>query len=469
MSKKTFAMTATLVGLLVLEALAAAPVGWRTDGSGRYPDARPVTEWSAEKNVIWRTKMPSRSNATPVVLADRIFVCAEPLELVCVDKSDGKILWQKSNPIADAMTDEQKRQAAEQAEQAKPVLAKLSAAKRQLGQLNGELRKDPKNAELVAKVRQQRKVVRDLSSRVAGLRKWRRPTVDNTNGYSSPTPVSDGKGVWALFNNGVAACYDLAGNRKWIVHVDAPPHRSWGHSASPVLHDGKLIVHVANMKALDAATGKLLWTAEGTAWAWGTPVVTRIGDQDVAVTPKGQIVRLAEGKVLASGLNKLTYNSPVLDGPVAYHIQAAATAARLAAGDGGAVKVEKLWRAKLKNDRYYDSPVIQDGRIYAITRGNHLSILDAKDGKILNGGGEGARLDLGKGTTYPSIAAAGGHVFISSDNGTTAVLKPGPEADVVAKNRLDTFSSPVFEGGRMYVRTYKYLYCIGRKGEKPTP
>ena len=40
---------------------------------------------------------------------------------------------------------------------------------------------------------------------------WRQPSTHGTNGYSSPTPVSDGQNVFVLFGTGVAACYDLDG------------------------------------------------------------------------------------------------------------------------------------------------------------------------------------------------------------------------------------------------------------------
>jgi hypothetical protein len=48
-------------------------VGWRTDGTGRYPDAQPPTEWSAQSNVVWKTPLPKPSNATPILVGDRLF------------------------------------------------------------------------------------------------------------------------------------------------------------------------------------------------------------------------------------------------------------------------------------------------------------------------------------------------------------------------------------------------------------
>ena len=73
------------------------------------------------------------------------------------------------------------------------------------------------------------------------------------------------------------------------------------------------------------------------------------------------------------------------------------------------------------------------------------------------------RLNL-RGSIYPSISLAGDHLYVSSDNGTTVVLKPGREYQELARNSLEPFrSSLVFEGKRLYVRTEKHLYCIGEE------
>lgn len=71
-------------------AIAADPVGWRTYNGGHYPDADPPTTWSADTNVVWKCALPSWSNASPAVLPDRIFVCSEPTDLVCVNKADSE-------------------------------------------------------------------------------------------------------------------------------------------------------------------------------------------------------------------------------------------------------------------------------------------------------------------------------------------------------------------------------------------
>jgi hypothetical protein len=88
-----------LVVLVVASAACAAadaPVGWRNDGTGRFPDARPPTEWSSDKNVLWKVELPGHSYAAPIVVGENLFVVSDPAELLCVRRSDGKVLWRKS-------------------------------------------------------------------------------------------------------------------------------------------------------------------------------------------------------------------------------------------------------------------------------------------------------------------------------------------------------------------------------------
>ena len=93
---------------------APAVVGWRGDGTGRYPTANPPTEWSLKengesKNILWKTKLPCYSWATPIIVGDKIITRSEPYDLICLDKNTGKLLWIRSHPPIIAVTDEQKK------------------------------------------------------------------------------------------------------------------------------------------------------------------------------------------------------------------------------------------------------------------------------------------------------------------------------------------------------------------------
>ncbi len=109
--------------------LSAQPIGWRGDGSGVFPDARPPakfsdgTTWSWQmlpdprrpnskhrvpvftrdaansKNIRWRTLLPNWSNASPIVVGGRVFTMCEPVGsqplLVCLDSDTGRLLWRR--------------------------------------------------------------------------------------------------------------------------------------------------------------------------------------------------------------------------------------------------------------------------------------------------------------------------------------------------------------------------------------
>ena len=517
-------MDATAIALV---AALGAPVGWRTDGTGKYLAAAPPLEWSAEKNVVWRTEMKARSNATPVLVGDKIFVCKEIDTLVCLSATDGKILWEKANPIEVALTDEQvaelrqmKKEYAEVQDKLKPLHAERGeldkkvnvarkgwhAAQREHGKARNEENKAKKalakakkedagiaEAEEALKAAQQKvglaaadvkaakedpalkeaeaeyKAKRDalnknkigpLEGRRNQLRKYHRPGTHGDNGYSSATPVSDGKSVYAVFGTGVVVCYDLAGQRKWARYL-GKPRSGHGLCASPLLTGDKLVVQVGSTIALDKKTGDTLWTSKA-AEKFGTPVLAKVGDVPVVITADASFVRLSDGEVLAKAPTGLTYNAPVLHKGVAYFIQHGGKAVEVppAAGEGeDKIEPKVLWTTKPKSDRYYGSPLFHDELIYAATQGGHLSVIDANDGKIVYE----KPLKIG-GDLYASVTMAGKYIFLTAGAGQTVIIEPGREYKEVARNSLGDayWSCPVFQGTRMYVRTRKYMYCIGK-------
>src|SRR4051812_37465751 len=92
----------------------AHPVGWRGDGTGRFPGATPPTTWSRgangeRKNILWEAKLPCYSWATPIVVGNKVFTRSEPYDLICLDKNTGRILWIRSPPPFIAVTEDEKK------------------------------------------------------------------------------------------------------------------------------------------------------------------------------------------------------------------------------------------------------------------------------------------------------------------------------------------------------------------------
>jgi len=388
----------SVIIVVLASAVMADPVGWRTDGTGRYPNAIPVTSWSTARNVIWVADLPSWSNATPVLTDEWVFVCSEPTTLICLRRSDGSFIWQQDHGF-------------------------------------DQIPEFDRDREM--------------------------PSSHGHNGYSSATPVIDGQHIYALFGNGVAAAYDLDGHRVWIRQVGEPDH-SWGHSASPTMAGGYLIVQVDGTTiALDPLDGSTVWQQLG-RHSFGSPVACRVGKLELVVTPSGNFLRARDGHILIEEAAHLEYATPVIVGDRAYFISGDARAYRMTQHRTGGLKLKLLWRSRLPKDRYYGSALIHDDLIYAITRGQKMTVLDTFAGKEVYT----RKMDLsdrgGGNRIYSSPTLAGGYVFLTGLTGTTVVIKAGRTYSEVSRNDLErTRACPIFAGRQMFMRAGESLYCIG--------
>jgi hypothetical protein len=461
-----------LLTLLVFGFLAAdfargeSPVGFRTDGTGRYPAATPPLEWGPDKNVVWHLRLP-QGNAVPVILGKKLFTCAEPCVLVCVNKGDGKVLWQKESSYKElVLTEKEKTQFEAERKQDGELARQQSRLEKEGAALRKAIKDDPST-----KVENETKL-KDLKVQIDRLRAQRKLlTTYNrylepgkgaggyhpTGGYSSATPVTNGKHVYVIFGNGLAACYDLDGNRKWLRLIEHPT-AAYGHGASPLLVKDRLLVHFSDLVALDVRDGSEVWRVKIPP-SHGTPMHARIGETDVAIHPQGQVIRISDGTVLAKNLGSTGPNSPLVQDGKVFFVAGQVRGYELPKKDASE-KWTPLWKGtSIKGGGYwFPSPVLHDGLIYALNASANFTVIDAKTGSIVYA----RRLSLGGGQSYPSISLAGNHLYVSSDNGTTVVLRPGRQYKELARNSLEAFrSSLVFEGKRMYVRTTRGLWCIG--------
>jgi outer membrane protein assembly factor BamB len=469
LSRARVVFMVALLPLAAGAALAGNVIGWRTDGTGCYPDAQPPLEWSPTKNVVWKTAMPGYGVSQPVLLGQRIFICSDPgprsepaTVLLCLDRESGKILWQQTCSYSELEIDpEVRKQLKVELEETAELKKKQSAVQKELDQLYRTLSKDkvpPK--EIEEQLKPFRKQISELEKeklkRTVAVR-YTRPGTHGWAGYSAATPVTNGKDIFVVYGDGLVARYDLDGNRKWLKLVEHS-NASFAHSGSPILVAGKLVVHFTDLVALDPDTGDEVWRLKHPT-SHGTCLVTRIGDVDVILTPRGAMVRAEDGKLLTDRLGSCGANSPILNNGTVYYVHGGAVAFRLPESITESLKkIQPLWKGNVKGGGYwFSSPVIHDGLLYAANDEGILTVVDAATGKLVYE----QRLNLG-GSTYPSISMAGDRIYVSSDKGATVVLQPGQEYKELARNKLEVFrSSLVFEGKRMYVRTEKNLYCIG--------
>ena len=460
------------------------PMGFRGDGTGRFPDAAPVTEWSKTKNVVWRTPMPSWSNSQPVVVGQFVFTCSEPATLLCLDRRDGKIVWQKSHRYVDLLSPGDREQAKKDLHMAKRLREiQWEPLKRKRQEVNRNLQGLPKDAFLRSTKSSLQRKLKSLEKKLAALEEHRDPKADAALGHSNCTPVTDGSGLFVLFGNGVGAVYDMRGTQMWRRMIRRPKMH-FGHAMSPVLAGKAIVMSIdKEILAVDANTGTDLWTVSAYGPSAGL-AAAKVGRQDVVVTAEGTVIRADDGKLLTRvpAAARAPRCAPTIRKDVLYLLGAKGSVLieMLLPTDDAGVKLDHLAGGRVFEGTYFASPLYHNGCVYLWERTNVLSVISAKNGRRLHG----KRLRLG-GVAYTSPTLGGKYVFVGSHSGTMAVLEPRPAKSrggrlrftlrEVARNRLDaTRSSPVFAGGHMYLRTEKYLYCIGAKADaeasnKPAP
>jgi outer membrane protein assembly factor BamB len=382
--------------------------GFRGDGSGLFPDSHPPDEWGEKKNVQWRTRI-GKGFSSPVFSNGCVYVTSDPPELACVDAATGAIRW-----------------------------------KAPLG--SGDL-----PPELQAKVKAAEKA-------------------QTSCGHAAPTPVADESGVYALFGTGLVACFSPDGRRKWLQHLD-PAKRSYGHSSSPLLVAGLLLVNVRHLTALDPETGAIRWQCAEAGETYGTPVRMTVGETPIVVTPLGVVVRVRDGAVLAKeiaeDLGGDEYGiSPVASGDVVYLGDRNTSAVRLELR-GDQLLTRKLWSVEMSSGSYA-SPVVWSGLFFYAGKSAEYSVLDAATGAtvlerqltLAPASGDGKEHE--NGNLYPSLCLADGKLFIGDDSGQTLVLEATRASKEVARNRLPEGSgaTPALVGAAMYLRAGESLYCL---------
>jgi outer membrane protein assembly factor BamB len=431
--------------------------GWRgLDGSGVYPDATPPVTWSKTNGVAWRVALAKWSNASPMILGDRLVICEEPATVLCLKLADGSLLWKAGLDYTDlAETPE----AADKIKAGRAELEKLEPARKKaeqaLRKAKDELKKTPADEALKAAVAEADKKLAEANQTLEPYKAFRTPETHPVAGYSTPTPVTDGKTIYVLTGLGTLAAYTPDGKRLWAREVGRPKH-GWGHSTSPFIRDNGLFIHFGNkLTCLDPATGAERWSADS-ASSWGPLGFVTAGPKKLVITPAGDWFDIATGAKTASKVQPFPWNGPAVSGQTVFKLDENGASACAVNEDGTA---KELWKTAIPKKRYYASAIIHDGLAYNVHQDGGLVVLDTKDGSLVYS----QNLDLGGGTCYPSPFLANGLIYASSDNGRTIVFKPGRTFEQVAKNTLEPFrSNPVPHGKTLFIRTLTELVCLGQ-------
>ncbi|HXX93547.1 MAG TPA: PQQ-binding-like beta-propeller repeat protein, partial [Planctomycetota bacterium] len=448
------------------------PIGWRGDGTGRYPGATPPTSWERKKSgagyavrgILWAAALPNKGVSTPIIVGNRVFVTTEPADLVCLDKQTGSILWIRSNPTFESLSADEKKALPGLEEKLTPFSAQLAKANQDAVEaLNSHLAtaltsaSRPPSGPLTKK----REIEKQIDTAQLALNKktFEQNWAQAVFGFAGPTPVSDGKKVYAFFTTGVSACYDLDGNRKWINH-GAGMGSEHGNFASPVLCGNRFIVWANEMRGYDVDSGKLAWTAPAKSFnTYGSMFRLQAGAELVAGFQSGYFVRARDGqRIWGEQLFGDSVQTPIVEGGlifarVGYPINGEESkgfkAFKIPAGPEGKPSPSHTFKMdwaddelaidKKKNpfDRsFVASPLFMDGLIYQLTEGGGLFVNDAATGELVYK----KVLPMKPKTEYwgwagasASPTSAGKNIYLMDNQGFTIVLAPGPKYKEVAQ------------------------------------
>jgi len=386
--------------------------GWRGPrGDGTSAEKQVPLTWDVTKGegIAWVADIPGEGHSSPIVLGKRVFVTAtlpetEERLLLCLDRDSGREIWRHTvftSPLE---------------------------------------------------------------------RKHRE------NSYASSTPATDGQRVFVSFLDGdkaTLAAYDLTGKQQWLVQPGVF-HSQHGFSSSPVVFENEVIVNGdhdgdAWIAAMSREDGHTLWKIdrENKTRSYCTPIIRDLAGRTQMI--------LSGSKCIASYDPRTGQQHWIIDGPTeqfvasmvynpkhdmlfmtggfpAHHILGIKPD-----GQGNITQTHIVWRTT-KGVSYVPSPISEGDYFVVVSDGGIASCFQAETGELYWQERVGPH-------AHSSIVSANGLVYITTDDGATTVLKPGPTFEVKAHNTLGepTSSSPAISDGHVFLRGSKHLYCFGAK------
>jgi outer membrane protein assembly factor BamB len=433
---------------------------WRgPNASGVATHGDPPVHWDESTNIKWKVEIPGKGSATPVVWEDRIFI------LTAIDTGLQSVIQEKVIQ-ENAPT-----------EQVQPKT--LTPSESQTERSRGFGRRMTRQVSTIYEF-----VILCLDKQTGAVR-WKQVANQEvphegghlTNTYASASPTTDGKYLYVSFGSRGIYCYSLDGELIWKRDLgDMQTRRGFGEGASPVVHGDRLIVNWDHegdsfITCLDATTGADRWKTErDEVTTWATPLIVKHGMLMQVITNgtiRSRGYNLESGKQIweCGGQATNPIASPVVHDGLVFcmtgHHGYALNAIPLDA-TGDITGTDEIVWTRDRGTSYIASPLLYNGLLYFTkSRTGILSCVEAQTGKEVY---TDKRL-LGIETIYASLASAGGKIFIVGRDGTTVVVKSGPNFTVLATNRLDEGidASPVIVGDKLFLRSSQHLYCISEE------
>lgn len=373
-------------------------------------------QWS-EENFRWKTKLPGAGSSSPIVLGERVYVTCyrgygvsnEPqgsleqlrLDLVCLDRSSGEILWVKSS---------------------RPVFPEQEA-------------------------------IRDGHGYSSST-----PVADQDSVY-----VFFGKtGVFAFGHGGKPRWHTRVGSRThgWgtaaspVIFQDLVIVNASVESDALVALDRKSGKEIWRTKGIREAwnTPLLMKNTAGK-----TELIVPIFGKVLSLDPAtGQ-----QNWVCNTGIQWYMVPSAVAHDGVVYCIggRSGDSLAIRSGGTGDVTATHRIWQAKKGSN--VSSPIVHEGYLYWI----HDQRGIAYCAKLATGELVYEERLPRVGQVYASPILVDGKIYCVSREGSVVVLAAKPKFEVLGTNQLEHRgrfdASPAVTEGQLLIRSNRYIYCIG--------
>lgn len=404
--------SATAISLSFFSNLKAEdwPVWRGPRGDGSSAELRPPTRWSAAESVVWKSPCPP-GHASPVISGTRLFTAAYDKEtqarlILCFDRRSGVELWR--NTVVTAPMER----------------------------------------------------------------------IHNENSHASSTPACDGERVYCTFLDGkepVVSAFNLEGALIWQKRpgIFSSVH---GFCSTPVFWKDKVIVNFDHdgpgyIVAFAREDGRELWRIErpNRTRSYVAPLLREAGDRVEMVLSGSKCIA---GYNPDTGVELWRVNGPT-DQFVASMVHSAKTGLFYMTGGfpahhvmairpGGVGDVSSSHVAWHYNPSgpvgvsYVPSPIIEGDWLLLNDDRGFAHAFDAKTGAIV----WSERFSR----QHASLVSAAGLVYFLTDRGDCYVVNPSQNFEVVATNSIgeNTYSSPAFSNGHIFLRSEKHLWCIGQ-------
>ena len=290
---------------------------------------------------------------------------------------------------------------------------------------------------------------------------------------AAPTPVTDGKSVFAWFGSGVIAAIDFEGKVLWRKERSGPFHLNPGICSSPAEFGENVILlsdqnrDAGFLQGLNKKTGDITWEHKRvkTGACNASPFVLDVNGKPQLIVSGERILqglRPQDGEPIW-WCKSLAFGASPAYGRGVLFIDKGSNEPAQAVDPTGAGDVTET-HVKWKIERVageYSSPVISGNYIYRLQGDGVVSIYSLEDGEKLSTG----RLEGISKIVSPIVSGDGLVYYITA--GTSYVIKPSDSLEIVATNKLgghgSNSSSPAISGGKIFVRDFENLYCIGKK------